>query len=85
MTEAPPHHVDWFRIIVDLERSGYSLERIGAEVLRSKGWVSNLKSVPGTQPRYADGMALLCVWADATGRRIGQAPREAVESVRNVR
>lgn len=67
--------VDWFRVIVDLERSGYSHDRIAAECMRSKGWVNNLKCIPGTEPRHRDGVVLLAIWSDATGRKALQAPR----------
>ncbi len=76
--------IDWFRVIVELERARYSHERIAAELMRSKGWVSNLKSVPGTEPRHSDGQALLALWARATGRPVHDAPIER-ETVRNMR
>jgi len=75
--------IDWFRVIVDLERGGYSLERIAAECMRSKGWVSNLKSVPNTEPRYRDGVVMLALWSESTGQPCADAP--TAESVRNVR
>lgn len=67
--------IDWFRVIVDLERSGFSHERIALECMRSKGWVNNLKCIPGTEPRHRDGVVLLAIWSDATGKKALQAPR----------
>jgi hypothetical protein len=76
--------IDWFRVIVDLERSGYAHQRIADELLRSKGWVNNLKCVPGAEPRHRDGQALLALWSRATGRPLHDAPldRETVRIVR---
>jgi hypothetical protein len=60
--------IDWFRVIVDLERERWSLERIAIAVDRSKGWVSNLKNIPGTEPRWCDGQLLLGLWSHVTGK-----------------
>lgn len=75
--------VDWFRVIVDLERKGYSLERIAAECLRSKGWVSNLKNIPDTEPRHRDGQVLIGLWAEVTSRAPESVP--VLHLVRNLR
>ena len=60
--------IDWFRVIVDLEGKRWSLERIAAAVDRSKGWVSNLKNIPGTEPKFHDGLMLLGLWMHVTGK-----------------
>jgi hypothetical protein len=65
---------DWFRVIVDLERAGYSLDRIAAECLRGKTWAWSLKNVPDTEPRFHDGMLLLGLWAQATGKNRAEPP-----------
>lgn len=67
--------VDWFRIIVDLERAGFSHGRIADECLMGKTWVWSLKNVPDHEPRHADGLVLLSVWAQAVGKRAEDAPR----------
>ena len=67
--------IDWFRVITDLERSGFSLERIADECMRGKTWAWSLKNVPNTEPRFHDGMLLLGMWADQTGKERADAPR----------
>jgi hypothetical protein len=68
MTYPKVRRIDWFRVIVDLERARWSLERIAVAVERSKGWVSNLKNIPGTEPRFHDGLMLLGLWSQVTGK-----------------
>lgn len=78
MTIARAHlrinRIDWFRVIVDLEREKWSLERIADHCERSKGWVSNLKSIPDTEPRFYDGCVMIALWASVTGKKREQAP-----------
>lgn len=74
--------IDWFRVIVDLERAGWSHERVAAECLRSSGWVQLLKDLTRS-PRHDDGEALLALWGQATGRARNDAPQ--IKPVRNVR
>lgn len=66
--------IDWFRIITDLERSGLSLEQIGDHVGRSKTQVIAYKSIPGTEPRFGVGVALLELWQQRCGDRLSAAP-----------
>ena len=67
--------IDWFRVIVQIERQGWSLERIAIEMERSKGWISNLKNLPGTEPRYHDGWMLIALWARVTECKAVDVPR----------
>lgn len=67
--------VDWFRVIVELERLGHSHERIAAECMRGKTWAWALKNVPDTEPRYRDGVALLAFWSEQTGKPASEYPR----------
>lgn len=66
--------VDWWRVIVDLERAGFTHERVAAVCMRSKPWVANLKNTPGTEPRYRDGRVLLSLWTEATSRGFEEVP-----------
>lgn len=66
--------IDWFRVVVDLERSGLSLERIAAECLRGKTWAWSLKNIPDTEPRFHDGLLLLGLWARHSGKDQAEAP-----------
>lgn len=65
--------VDWFRVIADLARAGYTARRIATELgvsrIRVVGWKN-----AGHEPRYTDGSRLLALWAQATGRRVDDVP-----------
>ncbi len=75
MTIARAHfRIDWFRVIVDLEREKWSLERIAEHCERSKGWVSNLKNIPDTDPRFFDGCVMLSLWSTVTGKDRDKPP-----------
>lgn len=55
---------DWFRVIVEIERSGMSHVEIGARIGRSSGQVQNYKSIPDTEPRHSVGELLLALWRE---------------------
>lgn len=61
-------HIDWFRVIVDLERSGLTQAEIGEYCGRSQNQVSAYKSIPNTEPRFHVGMLMLELWAQRTGK-----------------
>lgn len=60
--------IDWFRVIVDLERSGMSQADIGERIGRSQQMVNVYKTVPDAEPRFAVGMALLQLWQHRCNR-----------------
>ncbi len=66
--------IDWFRVVTDLERSGLTQAQIGEAIGRSAATVNNLKSIPGTEPRFAVGMALLGLWQERCGTCAALAP-----------
>lgn len=67
--------IDWFRVIVDLERNGYPHKSIAACVGVGKTTVFDWKQ--GASPRFEDGEALLLLWETVT--RNG---RESVHKVK---
>ncbi len=68
LTDIPlSNRVDWFRVIVDLERSGMSQAQIGAAVGRSQAQINNYKTIPDTEPRFHVGLLLLALWWDIGG------------------
>lgn len=73
-----PARVDWFRVIVNLERNGYPQREIAFLLGMSKSWVMHLKDSPGAEPRFDDGNALLDLWCDAMDKPLGDAPREGI-------
>lgn len=62
-----PRRVDWFRIIVDLERSGMSQASIGLSIDRSASQVCAYKSIPDTEPPFHHAMLLLGLWEERCG------------------
>lgn len=57
-----PRRVDWFRVIVDLERSGMTQAEIGLAIERSQSQVAAYKSIPDTEPPFHHAMLLLGLW-----------------------
>lgn len=68
------HKIDWFRILTDLSRSGYSLQDIADEldVVASTliGWKK------GASPRHHSGEALIELWCRVTEKGRHHLPRE---------
>lgn len=64
--------VDWFRIIVDLERASYSHLTIAAAVGVGKRTVGGWKS--GSSPRYEDGCLLISLWAQVVAKDQSEIP-----------
>lgn len=66
--------IDWFRVIADLNRAGYSTrgfaDSLGIARTTIQGWKS------GAEPKHADGERLLSWWSHVTGRPVEAAPRE---------
>lgn len=67
-----PRRVDWFRIVVDLERAGYTHWRIAAHIGRSATQVQAYKTIH-TEPPFHAGMLLLGLWTEACDKG-GQPP-----------
>ena len=67
--------VDWFRVIVEIERAGVSVAaisaRIGAPFETVRGWRNQ-----GAEPRYRTGAALVELWREVTDQP-GAAPPDA--------
>lgn len=63
--------VNWFRVIAELQRQGWSLSliarAIGAHVTTINAWVN-----AGTEPRHRNGEKLVCLYERETGQA---APR----------
>lgn len=82
MTIRPPRRIDWSQIIRDLERLGMTMRQIGAECDKGhrseqgKSWVSSLKNIPGTEPRFHEGALLIGLWAEKMLQPADAVPRE---------
>lgn len=64
-----PLGIDWFRVIVDLERSGLTQADIAAAIDRSQAQVAAYKSVPDTEPPFHSAMLLLALWDERCRNR----------------
>lgn len=73
MGATPDEKVDWFRVIVDLERSGYSHCAIATVCDVAKRTVGGWKQ--GSSPKFDDGVLLLSLWESVTGNGQDSAPR----------
>lgn len=66
--------IDWFRVIADLNRAGYSTrgfaDSLGIARTTIEGWKA------GAEPKHADGEKLLAWWSQVTGRDLCTAPRQ---------
>lgn len=66
-------HVDWFRITVDLQQQGLSLEAIAkmSEIPRQtlQGWRNK-----HTNPKLEEALRLIDLWFDMTGKDEDEIP-----------
>jgi hypothetical protein len=71
-----PARVDWFRVIVELERNGHPQRAIAELLGLSHGWVKHLKDSPGAEPRFDDGNTLIDLWCETMDKPPYEVPRE---------
>lgn len=68
-------HIDWFRVFVDLDRAGMNLKKIeektGIKANKMKGW-----RLYGHAARLEDGLAVIRIWKEVTGKPIELLPIE---------
>lgn len=69
-------HVEWFRLLADLKRHGFSLrsvrEQTGIPESTLRGYAI------GSEPKHMDGEALIMFWCRATDRQREQLPLEPI-------
>lgn len=70
----PQGSVDWWRVIVDLERHSYTHGTIAAAVGVGRGTVHGWK-VLNAEPRHSDGQRILALWAAVTHKDASLAPQ----------
>lgn len=66
MTAALPVRIDWFRILADLGREGYTLERVAffTQIPRT----TLIRYRAGAEPPYYRGDVIVRFWRDTTQR-----------------
>lgn len=68
----PRHRTNWFQVLTDLQRADYPHARVAnivdVPVATLRGWKQ------GSEPPHCDGLRLLELWADVTGKPIRDRP-----------
>lgn len=72
--KGPVVRVDWFQVLVDLGRRGYSVAEVSKQVSVPKATLMGWKNL-GHEPRHVEGERLLLFWARALDRPLSEAPR----------
>lgn len=72
MTVGKDEKVDWFRVIMDLCRKGYTHSTIAAAVGAPKSTVQGWKQ--GAAPKWEDGERLIDCWTQVTGKTRDELP-----------
>lgn len=67
--------IDWFRVIVDIERSGWSLRKLGAEVGVPHSTLQGWKLEHG-RPKFEESVRVIVVWGERTKLPVEQVPRK---------
>lgn len=65
-------HVDWFRVIVDLEREGYGATTVALSIAVPKTTLLGWKQ--GSRPRFEEGNLLIDLWARVLEKGRDQVP-----------
>lgn len=65
--------VDWFRIIIDLERNGYRHADMAAAVGAGKSTVVGWKN--GSRPAFDEGDSLINLWCSVTAKGRHDVPK----------
>lgn len=66
MSRADDLRVDWFHILDDLKRRGFSLYALEAQIAIPKSTLINYKQ--GSEPNHMTGERLIGFWCQAMGR-----------------
>lgn len=65
-------HLDWFQVISELRRHGYSAKAIADRVGVPKSTLLGWKQ--GAEPRYSEGRRLIEFWCEITGKAETKLP-----------
>lgn len=78
MTEPLP--IDWFRVLVQLQRAGRSIERVAADLAIPATTLRYWHTWDGEPPHWR-GQILLAYWSDVIGRPAHEAPRRQTRKI----
>ena len=69
--------VDWFTVVAELKRHGYSLYTLAAMVGIPKDTI--YRWACGSMPNHADGERVILFWIDTTGKERAMLPMKPRE------
>lgn len=72
MQEQKDIRVNWFLVIIELARRGYTASAIGTAVDHPKSTVLGWKQ--GAEPKHCDGEKIIDLWCSVTGLGRDQLP-----------
>lgn len=72
MTPSNDLRVHWFRVLVDLNRAGYSTREFAHAIGVPRSTITGWKA--GAEPRHSDGERLLRLWCHAVGKSRERVP-----------
>ena len=70
---SPLPRIDWFRVLTDLDRRGYTLGIVGATLSIPYSTLYAWRA--GGEPRHQEGEAIVGLWARVTQRHGADVPR----------
>jgi hypothetical protein len=70
--------VDWFSVVAELKRHGYSTYTLAAMVGVSRPSIAHWVNY-GTIPNHTDGERVIAFWMDTTGKDRGSLPMKPRE------
>jgi len=70
---ADPECVDWFAVLIDLQRQGIPTSSVASLLAIPKSTILGWKQ--GAEPRHRDGERLIDLWVGVTGNAQAKLPR----------
>lgn len=74
VNQRPIPRVNWWQIMIDLERKGVTVMTISKRIDVAKSTLLGWKN-QDAEPRYGDGEMLIALWVEVTGMERGHLPR----------
>lgn len=68
----PTHRIDWFQVIIDLGRRGYTPQSVADAIHVPRTTLLGWKQ--GAEPKHADGEKLVAMWSSCCGLSRDQVP-----------
>lgn len=72
----PVRSIDWFQVIIEISRSGLSMQAIAETIGVARTTLIGWKQ--GSEPRHSEGDRLLTFWTSATGHDRAAVPMVSI-------